>query len=101
MRMINDYRGVGTGANCAFSRVWLRGMPALVIVVTAPVACGQELLLDYGTAYWERVRRLASLPSDAASPGDAALPDKADPVTDADLLLLEQVRVVLHAADLA
>ena len=28
-------------------------MPALVIVVTAPVNCGQELLLDYGPTYWK------------------------------------------------
>ena len=52
--MINDYRGIGSGANCAFSRVWLRGMPSLCVVVLSPVALGDEFLLDYGPLYWQR-----------------------------------------------
>jgi hypothetical protein len=59
MRMINDYRGIAAASNCAFARVWLRGMPALVVVVVAPVAAGEEFLLDYGALYWERARLLA------------------------------------------
>ena len=58
MRMINDFRGISSAPNCAFSRVWLRGMPALVVVVIAPVPAGQEFLLDYGPLYWERVQAL-------------------------------------------
>lgn len=58
-RMTNDYRGIGSVANCNFSRSWLRGSPALFVITVADVPEGHEFLLDYGELYWKHALRLS------------------------------------------
>ena len=38
--------------NCEFVEVHIRGFPHLFVVATATIARGEELLIDYGPAYW-------------------------------------------------
>jgi len=53
-RFINDFRGNEQGrANCCFSQTYIAGRPALMVVVTQDVHEGEELLVDYGEAFWK------------------------------------------------
>ena len=73
--MINDYRAnpfadaateeslagqaqyaAATGPNVGFCKVFDRGWPHLFIVSISELNAGDELLLDYGEAYWESRR---------------------------------------------
>ncbi|KAH8051109.1 hypothetical protein JL721_11205 [Aureococcus anophagefferens] len=44
--------------NCEFAEVHIRGFPHLFVVATATIAKGEELLIDYGPAYWNGRRAL-------------------------------------------
>jgi len=53
-RFINDFRGHPQGRpNCCFSQTYVAGRPALMVVVTQDVQEGDELLVDYGEAFWQ------------------------------------------------
>jgi len=40
-------------ANCSFAEITVSGWPHIYVVTIAPIAEGGELLLDYGSTYWE------------------------------------------------
>lgn len=48
--MINDPRGTGGGANCVVCPI--AGGAVTAILVTKAVQAGEELLMNYGEAYW-------------------------------------------------
>eukprot|EP01046_Picozoa_sp_COSAG06_P012667 COSAG06_NODE_751_length_12582_cov_40.259072_4_plen_704_part_00 len=54
-------------ANVCFRKVWDRGWPHLFIVALVDLKVGEELLLDYGEAYWES-RRQACLGANQTVP---------------------------------
>jgi hypothetical protein len=92
LRMINDYRGVpgAAGPNCKFSRTALRGMRAALIVVIAPVAIDEELLLDYGEVYWRQGLVTAADAPGTADAGEARVRDEAvSTILPSDLEALE------------
>lgn len=81
-RYINDFRinppntsdsETKNGANVAFCTCLYRGFPQVLIQVIAPVAPGEEILLDYGDLYfinndWKEPLPTPSSPSSAPSP---------------------------------
>lgn len=54
MHLINDFRGVDAEPNVASVEVWelTQNLPRIFIVATRRIQIGEELLLDYGEAYW-------------------------------------------------
>ena len=52
-RFINDFRDTPQGRpNCCFSQTYLAGRPAIMVVAVEDVREGEELLIDYGEAFW-------------------------------------------------
>lgn len=54
-RFLNDYRQVATEPNVRFEVVYDTRRPYVIAVTTCAVAPDEELLADYGTAYWEQL----------------------------------------------
>ncbi|CEL93070.1 unnamed protein product [Vitrella brassicaformis CCMP3155] len=52
LRFVNDYRGISEQPNVSFSSCFIDGLPRTLLVVTRPVAFGEEFLADYGQSYW-------------------------------------------------
>ena len=55
---VNDSMGSGAEPNLEFSEFVRDGWPYLFVVVAKDVELGRELLIDYGTAYWDSVGAL-------------------------------------------
>ena len=43
--------------NCEFLTVYLHGFPAICMQACKPIPRGTELLVDYGSGYWARIKR--------------------------------------------
>ena len=52
LRFCNDYRGVASAPNATFQPATVSTRPIQLIVITAHVPFGAEILLDYGDDYW-------------------------------------------------
>lgn len=91
--------------NCRFLEVLVRGAPRMFILITKAISAGTELLIDYGTGYWdafnEDLMKKSLMPAVpamvvAAKPDDKpALAKKApsnfmDDMTDAELNAVEE-----------
>ena len=50
--LVNDPRGLGVSANMKFEPVVIRGWPYLFMQAIREIAPMEELLVDYGEAYW-------------------------------------------------
>jgi len=57
-RFINDYRGTGKDDNVVFmpARAKQVGEVFIAVVAVADIVEGEEILVDYGTAYWDAKR---------------------------------------------
>ena len=44
--------------NCEFNEVFIRGFPYLFVVAATDIKKGDELLIDYGSHYWENRRAI-------------------------------------------
>ncbi|KAI8612764.1 hypothetical protein BC830DRAFT_1170796 [Chytriomyces sp. MP71] len=53
---VNDYRGVAVEENCQFTEVWIAEWPVIFVIALKHISAGDEILLDYGSEYWRRIR---------------------------------------------
>jgi len=47
--------------NCSFAEITVSGWPHIFVVTIAPITEGGELLLDYGSTYWEAMAQCQDL----------------------------------------
>ena len=52
-KYVNDFRNSSKQANVEFVEVIRGGFPYVFLVSTTKITAGEELLLDYGQAYWD------------------------------------------------
>jgi len=73
LRFTNDFRGLGAAPNVDFQATTVSSRPVQLLVVTQPVATGDEFLVDYGAGYW--------LATTGAVPAPWAPPPPPSPLT--------------------
>jgi hypothetical protein len=56
-RFINDFRGTGKQPNVQMKRVWARKSLRIMIQATKDIQKGEEFLIDYGSQYWENLKK--------------------------------------------
>ena len=72
MGLINDFRGTGQArANAHYCGCWAGGWPVAVVVATAAVRRGEEVLVDYGDGWWGAAAAASDAGSDADSGDDS------------------------------
>ena len=53
---VNDPKGSGNKLNCQFVEVENRGWPYVLLVSTKKIRDSEELLIEYGAKYWQRMK---------------------------------------------
>ena len=52
-RFINDYRNIKNKPNCCISRTIIDNKPCVLFIVIDVINIHDEILVDYGTNYWD------------------------------------------------